>query len=71
MGTVSAFCTSFYSFRLLYLVFFASSNAHRNVIQRAHESSGMMALVLAVLSLGSGFSGFLFKDALSGAGSVF
>ena len=39
LGTFSAFCTAFYSTRLLYLVFLSSSNSSKNVFKHVHEPS--------------------------------
>src|SRR3546814_3590934 len=38
LGTFAAFCTAFYSLRLLYLTFLANPNGKRVVIENAHES---------------------------------
>lgn len=71
LGTLSAFFTAFYSFRLIYLTFLNSSNATKVVVLKAHESSGLVILALFVLSIGSIFSGFILKDLFIGVGSVF
>lgn len=71
LGTLSAFFTAFYSFRLIYLTFLSSTNASKPVIIGAHESSGLVILALFILSMGSLFSGFLSKDLFIGVGSIF
>ena len=71
LGTLSAFFTAFYSFRLIYLTFLSSTNAPKVLVQYAHESSGLVIFSLTVLSLGSIFSGFLLKDFFIGVGSIF
>lgn len=71
LGTLSAFFTAFYSFRLIYLTFLDSPNTVKSVIQEAHESSGLIIFSLFILSLGSLFSGFLLKDLFIGVGSDF
>lgn len=63
--------TAFYSFRLLFLTFFTPTNAFKTAMLRAHESTGLIVLVLILLSLGSIFSGFLLKDLFIGGGSIF
>lgn len=71
LGTMTAFFTASYSFRLLYYVFYSDSNSYKNIIQSAHESPFGMTLVLWLLSLGSIFSGYMFKDIFIGFGSDF
>jgi len=39
LGVLAAFCTAFYSTRVLYLVFLSSSNGAKTIILNAHESS--------------------------------
>jgi len=39
LGTLAAFCTAFYSIRLLYLVFLSNPNGSKNIISNAHEGS--------------------------------
>jgi NADH-ubiquinone oxidoreductase chain 5 len=71
LGTLSAFFTAFYSFRLIYLTFLDFPNATKSIIREAHESSGLIIFSLFILSLGSLFSGFLLKDLFIGVGSDF
>jgi len=70
-GTLSAFFTAFYSFRLIYLTFLSPTNAFKIVIKNAHESSSLIIFSLVMLSFGSIFSGFFMKDFFIGAGSIF
>jgi NADH-ubiquinone oxidoreductase chain 5 len=70
-GTLSAFFTAFYSFRLVYLTFLSPSNSYKVVVQAAHESSGLTIFSLGSLSLGSLFSGFFLKELFVGVGSIF
>jgi len=46
LGILAAFCTSFYSTRLLYLVFLSNTNSNKNIILHAHEGSWRMTLPL-------------------------
>ena len=71
LGTLTAFFTAFYSFRLIYYVFYSPTNTYKSVIRSAHESPFAMTLPLLLLSLGSIFSGFLAKDVFIGLGSSF
>lgn len=69
LGLITAFITSFYSFRILYLTFLTSSNMFKIVINKIHETPTYMAFSLTVLSLGSIFFGFYCKDLFVGIGS--
>jgi len=71
LGTLSVFSTSFYSIRLLYLVFLAEPNGNRQNILEAHEPSFKMALPLCILAFFSIFIGFFSKDLFIGFGSSF
>jgi len=71
LGLISAFFTSFYSFRLLYLTFWVETNGFKNIILRAHESSLLMCISLFILSLGSIFIGYITKDMFIGLGTNF
>jgi len=70
-GTISAFFTAFYSFRLLYLTFIGNANGRRKVMEHAHESSTVMVVPLITLSFGSVFSGYFTKDMMIGVGTDF
>jgi NADH-ubiquinone oxidoreductase chain 5 len=71
LGTVGAFCTSFYSIRLLYFVFLSETNSFKNVIKKCHDVSLIMGLPLGILAFGSIFIGFLTKDMFIGLGTDF
>jgi len=68
LGTLSAFFTSFYSIRLVYLTFIKPNNSSYSDISNAHESSIVMLIPLWILGFGSIFVGFLFKDLFLGLG---
>jgi len=68
LGTLSAFFTSFYSIRLVYLTFIKPNNSSKAIINNAHESSTVMLIPLWILGFGSIFVGFLFKDLFLGLG---
>jgi NADH-ubiquinone oxidoreductase chain 5 len=68
LGTFSAFFTSFYSIRLIYLTFIRKNNNSKNVIIHVHESSYVMLIPLIILFFGSIFVGFIFKDLFLGLG---
>lgn len=69
LGIITAFFTAFYSFRLLNLVFYGPSRSARTYLLHAHELTPRMAVALAVLSLGSIFLGFFFRDLFVGFGT--
>jgi proton-translocating NADH-quinone oxidoreductase chain L len=69
LGVSAAFCTSFYSFRLLFLVFCNSCNAPKRLIEGIHEGSIILLFPLFVLALGSISLGFLSKDLMIGLGT--
>ena len=71
LGTISAFFTAFYSFRLLFLTFLSKTNSFRSVIEKAHDAPFIMILPLSFLCFGSIFIGFFFKDMIIGIGSPF
>jgi NADH-ubiquinone oxidoreductase chain 5 len=55
LGTCAAFCTSFYSFRLLFLTFINPTNTYKSYIQQAHEAPFIMIFPLMVLGVGAIF----------------
>lgn len=71
LGCSAAFCTSFYSFRLLFLTFINSTNSFKSSIQVAHEADIKMIIPLICLGLGAIFYGFLTRDLMIGLGSLF
>jgi NADH-quinone oxidoreductase subunit L len=56
-GIAAAFCTAFYSWRLLLLVFHGKPRASKVVMEHIHESPISMLLPLFVLSIGAIASG--------------
>ena len=70
LAIISAFFTAFYSFRLLYFVFFSGINFNRDILKHVHETSFFMGFSLFVLSFSSIFFGFFFKDFFIGLGSI-
>jgi proton-translocating NADH-quinone oxidoreductase chain L len=71
LGLISAFFTSFYSFRLLYLAFYGESRTARVSLEHTHELSARMATALLILSFGSVFLGVLGRDLFVGPGTDF
>jgi len=71
LGTGAAFLTAFYSLRLIYLTFLNKTNTFRVSIENAHDMSKTMGYPLVPLIFGSIFVGYLLKDMIIGAGTIF
>jgi NADH-ubiquinone oxidoreductase chain 5 len=71
LGTLAAFFTAFYSFRLLYLTFLSDPNGYKNVMSHAHDAPIRMAFPLVILAFGSIFVGYLTRDMIIGVGTQF
>ena len=72
IGSLTAALTAFYSFRLIYYVYYNRVNASKNVIKMGvHNPETPMLVALGVLLLGSIFVGYLGKDMFIGLGSDF
>ena len=71
LGILAAFCTSFYSTRILILVFLTKTNGFRSQILNAHEGSFFFFFPLILLTILSMFSGYLSKDLFIGFGTEF
>jgi len=71
LGTVTAFFTAFYSFRLIYLSFIKEAQAQKPVANNIHESPALITVPLSILAVGSIFLGYAAKDLFAGAGSPF
>nr|QGN73908.1 NADH dehydrogenase subunit 5 [prasinophyte sp. MBIC10622] len=71
LGMVSAFCTSYYSFRLIFLTFLGYTNSFKPYLRDAHESPFLLAFPLMVLAFGSIFVGYMGRDMLIGLGTDF
>lgn len=71
LGVTAAFCTSFYSTRLLILVFLSKPNGNRNSTLHAHEGTWNLTLPLFLLSILSVVVGYTTKDFFIGFGTNF
>lgn len=69
LGNLTAFFTSFYSFRLIYLTFLNNSNFSRVLIFNIKDSSYLILIPLFILGIGSLFFGYLGKEFFIGIGS--
>jgi proton-translocating NADH-quinone oxidoreductase chain L len=71
LTAVSVICTSYYSFRLLFLSYLRESSSFRKSLEKLHDAPPLMALPLLPLALGSLFVGFCAKDMMIGLGTNF
>lgn len=71
LGILAAFCTAFYSLRLLVLVFLVQPNGNRNSILHAHEGSWNLTLPLFLLIILSIIIGFISREIFIGFGTPF
>jgi proton-translocating NADH-quinone oxidoreductase chain L len=69
VSAISTFISSFYSFRLIYLVFFGDMALSRKALLNVAEGSIFLYLPMIILAILSIFSGFLLKDLLLFYGS--
>ncbi len=66
MGIITAILTSIYSWRLIFKTFHGSYNNNDFLYENIKESPTSMMLPLILLSLGSIFAGFIFKELFIG-----
>ena len=70
MGTIAAFLTAFYSWRLIIMTFHGTARADRHVMEHVHESTAWMTVPLLILSLGAIFSGWALHEQFIGTDQV-
>jgi NADH-quinone oxidoreductase subunit L len=66
-GTVAAFLTAFYSWRLIIVTFHGKPRADHHTMEHVHESPWVMTGPLVVLAIGATVTGFLFHTLFIGA----
>nr|QWK44851.1 NADH dehydrogenase subunit 5 [Pterygophora californica] len=71
LGSLAAFCTAFYSIRLLALCFLTEPNGSRSLLLSASEGGWSIGVVLGILALPSMFIGYLGRDIFIGLGTDF
>jgi len=71
LGSISAFCTSFYSIRLIFLTFLGEVNTNKQTIKGVHDAPLLMAIPMLCLSIPSIFIGYFSKDFFIGLGTPF
>ncbi|WP_119391544.1 NADH-quinone oxidoreductase subunit L [Taklimakanibacter lacteus] len=67
---VAAFCTSFYSWRLMFLTFHGKSRATSEVMSHVHESPQVMMAPLYILAAGALLAGIVFAPYFIGHDEV-
>jgi len=65
---VAALCTSFYSWRLIFMTFHGKPRATADVMHHVHESPMVMLVPLFILAFGALFAGIIFHDFFIGHG---
>jgi len=70
-GSISAFFTACYSFRLIYLIFFSKLNSFVVYLNTIHEHCLSIGIVLNILTFYSIFFGYFAKDLFIGFGTFF
>ena len=71
LGALAAFFTSFYSIRLLFLVFLSEPNGNKKTIIKAEEGSWQISFCLFILAIFSIGIGFFTRDFFVGVGTPF
>ena len=67
LGTLAAFMTAFYSWRLLFMTFHGKPRADAETMHHAHESPWVMLIPLFVLALGAAIAGYFTEPYFVGA----
>ena len=62
MGTLAAFLTAFYSWRLIIMTFHGTPRADRHTMEHVHESTPWMTVPLMMLAVGAVFAGWALHD---------
>ena len=71
LACTAAFCTAFYSFRLIFLTFINKSNTQKKNMDFVHDSGIKMVFPLFCLAFGAIFFGYFSRDMFIGFGSSF
>ncbi|MEM6602531.1 MAG: NADH-quinone oxidoreductase subunit L [Pseudomonadota bacterium] len=66
VGVFVAFLTAFYSWRLIFLVFFGAPRGNKDTHAHAHEAPAVMTLPVTLLGFGAIFAGYMFYGAFVG-----
>jgi len=71
LGSLAAFFTALYSFRVIYYVFIGPVNGNRVVYSDIHDAPALIAIPLMILGIASIFAGYVGKDLFVGLGTDF
>nr|YP_010417980.1 NADH dehydrogenase subunit 5 [Sargassum polycystum]USF18198.1 NADH dehydrogenase subunit 5 [Sargassum polycystum] len=71
LGSFAAFCTAFYSIRLIALCFLVEPNGSRKLLLSASEGGKAIGFVLGLLAIPSIFIGYFSRDLFIGLGTNF
>jgi len=67
IGVLTAFMTSLYSWRLIFMTFHGTFNNKNISLSKVHESPAVMLVPLLFLAFGAIFAGYAFKDYFIGS----
>ena len=70
MGTLAAFLTAFYSWRLIIMTFHGTPRADAHTMEHVHESTPWMTVPLLLLAVGAVFSGWAFHEDFIGVNQL-
>ena len=70
MGTLAAFLTAFYSWRLIIMTFHGRPRANAHTMDHVHESTPWMTVPLMILAVGAVFAGWALHDWFIGEDQV-
>lgn len=59
---LSVVCSGFYSFKLLFTLFFFRTNVNKQCLRQAYDADFISSLVVIMFALGSIFAGWFYKD---------
>jgi NADH-quinone oxidoreductase subunit L len=68
VGTFVALLTSFYSWRLIFMVFYGEAKGCLKTHAHAHEAPSVMMIPVVMLGVGAIFAGFMFAESFVGHG---
>jgi proton-translocating NADH-quinone oxidoreductase chain L len=66
---LTAVLTTFYSFKILFIIFYSTITSLKSTVEKFHPISNFLFLPVVILSIFSCFSGFIAKELFSGIGN--
>ena len=70
LGSIVAFLTAFYSWRLIIMTFHGAPRANAHTMEHVHESTAWMTVPLMILSIGAIFAGWAFHEDFIGVNQL-